>query len=894
MPRIYIRKFRNTRNGKSFLPYTNYSSENLQKAIRDVKSKTLTLGEASSKYQIPKTTLSRKCRDLNCSQEKAGRPTLFSPEEEKAFIKHIVNLADWGFPFDLIDLRIFAQRYLNKLGKTIYGLPENLPGSEWARNFLRRHKDLLSNRMASNISTDRAKVSASTIDSFFEYFAPTIDGVTPDRIINYDETNLTDDPGNKKYIYKRGVKYPERVTNTSKTAVSLMFAATAEGQLLPVYVVYKAEHLWDTWLEGGPPDAIYNRSKSGWFDSVCFENWFEKVIVPYTKKKPGRKIVIGDNLSSHFSENVLKKCEKLNISFVCLPPKSTHLLQPLDVALYGPLKHYWRTILTGWKKVEGRKHKTLVKDVFPKLLAKLMNKLMETNTGGKNVIAGFNKCGLYPINPERPKSRLPHSHDLLPEEIETAATSVVIEHLKEMRGLSASDEPRRRKKRCNVPAGRGITARDIEQTKPKKPNKMTDNEFVNSEVEVSSSDSSEIIDISTFNILEPGPSKSIIQTKSTQKNKMYEKESNIHKNTKKGKGIVKSSKIGKENQDKNMKRKENGKKKCFEENNHDNALKQNNKDKKKKRNCRKISTCSTTSESQTISIYEDSDCIDENFDIDRDMDLRNMNRCSSGPVTLTENQEIVQSSDNIESKTHKELSTLESIEHIIQTSDNIEPGITKKEFRTTENIENFKITTPSDIIEPDMKTNKTSSISIPANQGIAQYCNSREKETSTTNETQENRDTSEFYDKKEAKVTTKEKLPTESTDKTISNQETKLSEEDIKTNFNNNDSEGRNTEQEKEYELNDHVIVRYINKKKWKYYIGIIENINMENEEPYTIRFYKTTKKPSLRFLLTRKLDRDIVPSICIVKKVNLIQNPNYSKEFFLSLADDDVVELFT
>ncbi|CAG4958214.1 unnamed protein product [Colias eurytheme] len=48
----------------------------------------------------------------------------------------------------------------------------------------------------------------------------------------------------------------ERVTNTSKTAVSLMFAATAEGQILPVYVVYKAEHLWDTWTEGGLTEEL--------------------------------------------------------------------------------------------------------------------------------------------------------------------------------------------------------------------------------------------------------------------------------------------------------------------------------------------------------------------------------------------------------------------------------------------------------------------------------------------------------------------------------------------------------------------------------------------------------------------------------------------------------------
>ncbi|KAH9643384.1 hypothetical protein HF086_015498, partial [Spodoptera exigua] len=72
------------------------------------------------------------------------------------------------------------------------------------------------------------------------------------NIINHDETNLTDDPGRKKVIVRRRCKYPERVLNHSKGSVSIMMAGTAEGDLLPPYVVYKSTHLYDSWVKNGP------------------------------------------------------------------------------------------------------------------------------------------------------------------------------------------------------------------------------------------------------------------------------------------------------------------------------------------------------------------------------------------------------------------------------------------------------------------------------------------------------------------------------------------------------------------------------------------------------------------------------------------------------------------
>ena len=50
------------------------------------------------------------------------------------------------------------------------------------------------------------------------------------------------------------------------------------------------------------------------------------------------KLLIGDNLTSHMSAEVIELCKENNIKFVCFPPNSTEKLQPLDVGFFGPMK----------------------------------------------------------------------------------------------------------------------------------------------------------------------------------------------------------------------------------------------------------------------------------------------------------------------------------------------------------------------------------------------------------------------------------------------------------------------------------------------------------------------------------------------------------------------------
>ena len=76
--------------------------------------------------------------------------------------------------------------------------------------------------------------------------------------MNYDETNLQDDPGKKKVISKRGINYPERAMDFSKSAISVMFGGCADETLLHPYVCYKAADLYESWTVGGPPGTRYN------------------------------------------------------------------------------------------------------------------------------------------------------------------------------------------------------------------------------------------------------------------------------------------------------------------------------------------------------------------------------------------------------------------------------------------------------------------------------------------------------------------------------------------------------------------------------------------------------------------------------------------------------------
>ena len=69
-------------------------------------------------------------------------------------------------------------------------------------------------------------------------------------------------------------------------------------------------------------------------------------------------------MGSHFSAKVIEACKINDILFICLPPNSTHLCQPLDVAIFKALKVEWKDILDTWCH-KSKSNANLPKTVFP-------------------------------------------------------------------------------------------------------------------------------------------------------------------------------------------------------------------------------------------------------------------------------------------------------------------------------------------------------------------------------------------------------------------------------------------------------------------------------------------------------------------------------------------------
>jgi hypothetical protein len=145
-------------------------------------------------------------------------------------------------------------------------------------------------------------------------------------------------------------------------------------------------------------------------------------------------------------------CEKFNIRYIFLPQNSTHLMQPLDVAVFAPMKRRWREILSEWKDAcvrEGKNFATIPKQEFPRLLKELLAKDYSSS-----IRSGFSTTGLFPLSLEKALSKLPAED----REVENNITQKFIDKLSAMRyDPPSTTHANRPKKNEKLPAGASYT-----------------------------------------------------------------------------------------------------------------------------------------------------------------------------------------------------------------------------------------------------------------------------------------------------------------------------------------------------------------------------------------------------------------------------------------------------
>lgn len=259
--------------------------------------------------------------------------------------------------------------------------------------FKHRWRESLSFKFAQNISENRAAAcSKKVVDNFFDLLTRKCEELNlknkPKNIFNVDETGFMCSPGNKKMFFRRGSSIVEKIgLNNDKTMYTVQVCCDASGEFLPFYILFKSIKLWGGWCNGGPDNCYYNCSTSGWMERPHFFEWFQKVFVTHCESIEGPKLLILDGHASHINPTLVELAIEKNIHLLCLPAHTSHLLQPLDVAVFKPVKTQWKKIVVDFYQ---KYHKAnLDKVSFPPLLRTLTEKAFRRS----HAVAGFESTG---------------------------------------------------------------------------------------------------------------------------------------------------------------------------------------------------------------------------------------------------------------------------------------------------------------------------------------------------------------------------------------------------------------------------------------------------------------------------------------------------------------------
>ena len=149
-----------------------------------------------------------------------------------------------------------------------------------------------------------------------------------------------------KLLCKRGTSSLHEIGGGSgREYTTVHICCSASGERLPPFILYKGKNMYQRWMQGGPAGAVYGVSESGWMDACNFYSWFMKLVCPAVSHltSTGPVFLLMDGHHSHISLKLIRAARDNRL--FCLPPNCTHILQPLDVGVFAPVKRTWAHIL---------------------------------------------------------------------------------------------------------------------------------------------------------------------------------------------------------------------------------------------------------------------------------------------------------------------------------------------------------------------------------------------------------------------------------------------------------------------------------------------------------------------------------------------------------------------
>lgn len=299
----------------------------------------------------------------------------------------------WGFGLSRKEILSAVQCFV-KENELTTPFRDGKPGEDWFLNFMKRHRLSIKKPELIEASRVRQQSDPFIIYDFFDKVETILNDKglqeRPNSIWNADETAFNYDPRSTKVVTAIGEIAQRQTGGSGRKTTTVLACVNANGSKMPPMILHKGKRLWDNMFGSDEyPDTSYYVSENGWMTEQVFFLWFKNIFLKFSSDRP--LLLIYDGHLSHISPELIDLAIQEDVTILKLPPHTSAMLQPLDVAVFKGLKSSWDCLLTDWQRRNVGKQ--LSKCDFSNLLGKAWNSINESA-----IISGFRKTGIYPLN----------------------------------------------------------------------------------------------------------------------------------------------------------------------------------------------------------------------------------------------------------------------------------------------------------------------------------------------------------------------------------------------------------------------------------------------------------------------------------------------------------------
>jgi hypothetical protein len=197
-------------------------------------------------------------------------------------------------------------------------------------------------------------------------------------------------------------KRPVTLQPGNREWVTAIECINTQGWSLPLVIIFEGKVHQSTWYTDDlPRDWVIAVSENGWTDDILGLTWLKTVFQEHTahRIKGVYRLLILDGHGSYKTPEFDLFAKEHNIIILCMPPHSSHLLQPLDVSCFAPLKRSYGSVVEQYMRV-GVNHVDKVDFLRAYYTARIIAITAST------IQSGFAATGIVPYDPDRVLAKL--------------------------------------------------------------------------------------------------------------------------------------------------------------------------------------------------------------------------------------------------------------------------------------------------------------------------------------------------------------------------------------------------------------------------------------------------------------------------------------------------------